>query len=164
ARMRSSSHELPSVCKEEMKQRRARNRMVLGFVGAGLLAVGLVGGMFLSRGVIPAVTRRSSVEPVAVLPANAGSAWSVSFDPNSDNVAMAVEDGSVRLWNWPKKAIQETFEAHRGVVWATQFFDDGRLLATAGDDGLLKIWSRDKQEPLKTFEHPNAVRGLAISK
>jgi hypothetical protein len=164
ARMRSSSHELPSVCKEEMKQRRARNRMVLGVVGAGLLALGLVGGMFLSRGVIPAVTQRSSAEPVAVLPANAGSAWSVSFDPKSDTVAMAVEDGSVRLWNWPKKAIEETFDAHRGVVWATQFFDDGRRLATAGDDGLLKIWSRDKPEPLKTFEHPNAVRGLAISK
>jgi WD40 repeat protein len=164
ARMRSSSHELPSVCQQEMKQRRTRNRIVFGVVGAGLLALGLVAGMFLSRGTNSPPAEVSSAEPVAILRANAGSAWSVSFDPNSDTVAMAVEDGSVRLWNWPKKAIQETFEAHRGVVWATQFFDDGRLLATAGDDGLLKIWSRDIQEPLKTFEHPNAVRGLAISK
>src|SRR5439155_22640942 len=138
-------------------------RVVFTGVGAGLLAVGLFAGMFLPRGGNSPAVPASSAEPVAVLPANAGSAWSVSFDPHSDTVAMAVEDGAVRLWDWPKKAIQETFEAHRGVVWATQFFDDGRLLATAGDDGLLKIWSRAKQEPLKVFEHPNAVRGLAIS-
>src|SRR4029079_13896047 len=69
----------------------------------------------------------------------------------------------VRLWDWRKKAIQETFDAHRGVVWASRFFNDGALLATAGDDGSLKIWDRAKQEPLKVFEHPNAVRGLALS-
>lgn len=162
ARMRSSSDELPAVCQRELSERRRKTWIIGSLVGAGLLALGLAAGALLFRGSGLPAKPVSTAEPVAVLPANAGSAWAVSFDPHSDSVAMAVEDGSVRLWNWPNKAIQETFEAHRGVVWATQFFSDGQLLATAGDDGWLKIWGRSKQEPLKSFEHPSAVRGLAI--
>src|SRR5213078_4640417 len=135
--------------------RRARNRIIYSAVGAALLVLGMFAGMFLPKGTavlnttVPNVTVPnatvpsepvSSAEPAAVLSANSGSVWSVSFDPKSDTVAMAVEDGTVRLWDWPTKTTQETFDAHRGVVWATQFFDDGKLLATAGDDGLLKIW------------------------
>lgn len=162
-RMRTSSDELPTVCQEEQRQRRARTRIVIACVAAGFLMVGLLAGLFLPWRAIAPSGPRSDAEPLAVLPANAGSAWSVSFDPKSDIVAMAVEDGSVRLWDWHKQAIQETLDAHRGVVWATRFFDDGKLLATAGDDGFLKIWSRSRQEPLQVFKHPNAVRGLAIS-
>ena len=169
ARMRSSSDGLPTVCKEEMKQRKARNRIIYSTVGAALLALGLFAGMFIPRGTTtptaPAAPTApvSSGEAAAVLPANSGSVWSVAFDPKSDTVAMALEDGTIRLWDWPKKAIQETFDAHRGTVWVSQFFDDGKLLATAGDDGLLKIWNRVKQEPLKVFQHPTSVRGLAIA-
>jgi eukaryotic-like serine/threonine-protein kinase len=162
AHLRTSSADLPAVCQAELKQRSRRNWLILAAVGAVLVTAGLLAGMFLSRG-SHSTADASSAKPVAVLAANAGSAWSVSFDPKSDTVAMAVEDGSVRLWDWPTKTIQETFDAHRGVVWALRFSDDGAFLATAGDDGLLKIWSRAKQEPLQVFEHPNAVRGLAIS-
>jgi eukaryotic-like serine/threonine-protein kinase len=161
-RMRSSSDELPAVCQEEKNRRQKRSRIVLSSVGVAFLVVGLLAGMFVPWRAMSPSGPRSSAEPLAVLAANAGSAWSVSFDPTSDIVAMAVEDGSVRLWDWRKKAIQETFDAHRGVIWNSQFFNGGHLLATAGDDGLLKIWSRAKQEPLKVFEHPSAVRGLAI--
>src|SRR5262249_32449001 len=59
--------------------------------------------------------------------------------------------------------IQETLDAHRGTVWISRFSADGGLLATAGDDGLLKIWNRLDQQPPKVYEHPNAVRGLAMT-
>jgi hypothetical protein len=165
AHMRSSSHDLPAVCQEELRIRSKRRRVILAGLGALLLTVGLLAGMFFPRGArSPAEMNsvKSTAEPAAVLAADAGSVWSISFDPKSDTVAMAVEDGSVRLWDWPKQAVQSTFEAHRGVVWSSQFFDDGQLLATAGDDGLLKLWNRTSLEPVKVFEHPNAVRGLAI--
>jgi WD40 repeat protein len=145
-----------------MMQRRTRSRVVVASVAATFLLVGLLAGILVPWRAIAPSGPRSSGEPLAVLAANAGTVWSVSFNPQSDIVAMAVEDGSVRLWDWRKEAIQETFDAHRGVVWSSQLFNGGELLATAGDDGLLKIWSRTRQEPLKVFEHPNAVRGLAI--
>lgn len=162
-RMRNSSDELPTVCHEERRQRRTRSRIIIASVGVAFLMVGLVAGLFLPWRAIAPGGHRSDADPLAVLPANAGTAWSLAFDPKSDVVAMAVEDGSVRLWDWRKKAIQETFEAHRGLVWVATFFKDGELLATAGDDGQLKIWSRAQREPLKVFEHSIAVRGLAIN-
>lgn len=161
-RIKSSSDELPTVCQQEIKHRRRRTQIVIASVGVVFLLVGLLAGMFVPWRSAPPTVLRSSAEPLAVLPANSGAAWSISFDPKSDTVAMAVEDGKVRLWNWPKQAVEETFDAHRGVVWSSQFFQGGELLATAGDDGKLKVWSREKQEPLKVFDHPNAVRGLAI--
>jgi eukaryotic-like serine/threonine-protein kinase len=162
AHMRNSLAELPAVCVEELKQRSKRNRTIFAAVGAALLALGLIAGMFLPGLMGWSNAPGSSVEPAAVLAANAGSVWSVSFDPKSDTVAMAVEDGSVRLWDWPTQTVQSTLDAHRGVVWSSQFSDDGQFIATAGDDGLLKIWNRSSLEPLREFEHPNAVRGLAI--
>jgi serine/threonine protein kinase len=163
-RIRTSSDELPAVCQVEQQQRRKRTRNIIVGVGLAFLALGILAGMLVPWRANEPSEAESSAEPVAVLAANAGSAWSVSFDPASDTVAMAVEDGSVRLWDLRSKTVQETFEAHRGVVWSSQLFDGGKLLATTGDDGLLKIWNRAEQEPLKTFEHPNAVRGLAISR
>jgi hypothetical protein len=163
AHMRSSSADLPAVCVEERKQRSVRTRWILAAIGAAILAVGVVAGTLLPRNSIAPRVLQSTAEPVAVLAANAGSVWSVAFDPQGDAVAMAVEDGSVRLWDWPKQTVQSTFEAHRGVVWSSQFAVGGKLIATAGDDGLLKIWNRSSLEPEKVFEHPNAVRGLAIS-
>lgn len=161
ARLRSSD-DLPAVCQEEQQQRSRRNLFIFSLVGCALLAAGTFLGMFLPSILRSPTAPDSSTAPLAVLAANAGSVWSLSFHPQNDVVAMAVEDGSVRLWDCRQQAILETFDAHRGVVWASQFFNEGELLATAGDDGLLKIWSRSKQDPVKVFEHPNAVRGLAI--
>jgi Serine/threonine protein kinase len=163
AQMRSSSNDLPAVCQEELKQRRARGRTIFLGVAIAFLTVGLLGGMFLPFGKKAPSGPVSSAEPLAVLATNTGVAWAVAFDPKSDAVAMAVEDGKVRLWDWHKKAPEETFEAHRGIIWASQFFGDGKYLATAGDDGFIKIWDRAQQEPVRVFEHPNAVRGLAIA-
>lgn len=159
--MRSSSGELPAVCKEERKRRSSRHRMIVGSLGAGLLALGLIGGMVLPR--FLATGPVSSAPPAAVLELKAGSVWSVAFEPDSDVVAMAVEDGAVRLWNWPQQTIDSTLEAHRGTIWAAKFSADDQHLVTAGDDGRLKVWRRASLELLKEFKHSNSVRGLAMS-
>jgi WD40 repeat protein len=169
AHLKTSSDELPAVCQVELKRRSTRSRMLLGVIGTAVLAAGLLGGMLFSgmfglgRSAVPK-EEVSSAEPIAVLSANAGSVWSVSFDPTSQTVAMGVEDGSVRLWDLPTKSVKATFDAHRGVVWAAKFSEDGQFLATAGDDGLLKLWKPPQSEPLQVFEHPNAVRGLAVAR
>jgi WD40 repeat protein len=158
--LRTSSADLPAVCQVELAQRASRTRWILAGVGAALLAVGLIAGMVLPR--LPGWSGLASRKPAAVLAANSGAVWSIAFDPKSNTVAMAVEDGTLRLWDWPTQSVQATFEAHRGVVWSSKFLAGGQLLATAGDDGLLKLWDRKSLEPLQSFAHPNAVRGLAV--
>ncbi len=161
--MKASSTDLPTVCQEEVKRRASRTRILIGVAGTGLLALGVLLGMALSRGRIEKAIQADPATAASVLAANVGSVWSVAFDPKADALAMALEDGSVRLWNWPTQTVQSTFDAHRGVAWASQFSPDGDLVVTAGDDGLLKVWRPSEAAPVKVFQHPSAVRGLAVS-
>lgn len=175
ALMKTTSDEIPTVCQDELRAIHTRHRRITMGIGAGFLVFGLLGGMFFAnRSASPTVTTSappaavssapvSSAEPVAVLSANAGTVWSVAFNPDSDTVAMAVEDGSVRLWDWATQSVKSTIPAHRGVVWSAQFSPSGERLVTAGDDGLLKLWKPFETEPVQTFENANAVRGLALS-
>ncbi len=164
ALMKTTSEDVPTVCKVAQRQRTIRNRYIAAAVGATFLALGMLGGMFLSnRAGDPASALAAGPEPLAVLTANAGAVWSVAFDPSSDNVAMATEDGAVRLWDWPTKSVKSTINAHRGIVWVARFSHNGERLATSGDDGLIKIWNPSQPEPLESFKHPNAVRGLAFA-
>jgi eukaryotic-like serine/threonine-protein kinase len=169
AHLKTSSDELAAVCQVELKRRSSRNKLLLGIIGTAVLAAGLLGGVLFSGIFLPArgtVTKAevSSAEPIAVLSANAGTVWSVSFDPTSQTVAMGVEDGSVRLWDLPSKSVKATIDAHRGIVWAAQFSSDGQFLATAGDDGRVKLWKPPQSDPAQVFEHPNAIRGLAVGR
>ena len=163
ALMKTSSEDVPTVCLIEQRRRNRRNLLIGTAIGAGFLTFGLLAGMFLGGRGRTAVQPVSAAEPVAVLAANAGAVWSVSFDPADNTVAMAVEDGAVRLWDLPTKSIKATINAHRGNIWSSKFSPDGQLLATAGDDGLIKLWNPTRPEPLRTFTQRNAVRGLAFA-
>ncbi len=163
ALMKTTSEDVPTVCQVAAKKRATRNRWIAVAVGATFLSLGLLSGTFLANRNPQANEPASSAAPMAVLGANAGTVWSVAFNPASDTAAMAVEDGSVRLWDLPTKSVKSTFEAHRGVVWVARYSQSGELLATAGDDGLIKLWNPAQSTTIKIFEHPNAVRGLALA-
>ena len=174
AHQKASSDELPAVCQVELHRRKIRNRWVIGGIAASMLGLGLAWNSIAARlfpapepspPAPPAVStaEKSSAAPLATLSANAGSVWSVSFDPTGETVAMGLEDGKVRLWDIKTKSVKSTLDAHKGLVWVAKFSRAGDLLVTAGDDGLLNVWQPGKEKPLQTFEHPNAVRGLAIS-
>jgi len=179
ALLKTSSEDVPTICQIEARREARRNRLIALGVAAGFLTLGLIGGALLAgkRGgsdaaeaehaaaaADPFGDRGAGSEAIAVLSANAGAVWSVSFDPPSQTVAMAVEDGSVRLWDLASKSVKSTFTAHRGVVWSSQYSHSGELLATAGDDDLLKLWRPSQADPIRSFRHPSAVRGLAIAK
>lgn len=165
ALMKTSSEDVPTVCKEAARRRRTRNGWIAAGIGVTFLALGLLGGRWLSTrdASVVAPAAASSAEPTAVLSTNAGAVWSVAFDRANSTVAMAVEDGTIRLWDMATKSFKSTISAHRGTIWAARFAPVDDLMATAGDDGSIKLWTTGASEPIKTFEHSNAVRGLAFA-
>jgi WD40 repeat protein len=165
ALLKTTSDDVPTVCQIEERKQTVRNRWIAGTVAVAFLALGLAAGSFFAnRGgsSAPAIAPVSSAEPLAVLSANAGTVWSVSFDPSGKTVAMGVEDGSVRLWDLESTSIKATFPAHRGTVWVAQFSPDGELFASAGDDSLIKLWKPMQPEAFRTLEHSNAIRSVAF--
>lgn len=169
-----TSEDIPTVCRIELDQRAKRNRLVATAIGVGFLVVGLMAGVLISnRATVPTpvpsetpvekVAEVKSVPPVAVLNGNLGTVWSAAFDPTSKIAVMALEDGTVRLWDIESKSVKSTLNAHRGVVWSSKFSRKGDLLGTAGEDGNVHLWDLSKSEPVKTFKHPNAVRSIMFS-
>ena len=177
ALMKATSEEVPTVCKIEQAKRARRNRLIAAGVGVTFLSLGLFAGSFLSNrnaadriapngdsnGDSLVESAVSTAKPLAVLSANNGSVWSVAFDKKGDSVAMAVDDGTVRLWDLPSKSVKSTLNAHRGTVWSSLFSKSGETLATSGEDGLIKLWKSGEAEPFKVFDQVNTVRGLAFA-
>ena len=158
-----TSEDVPTVCRIEADKAAVRQRWYAAAIGAGFLSVGLLAGMFLANRPAAITASAPGVAPVALLSANAGTVWSVAFDPSSELVAMGVEDGSVRIWDVPTKSVKATLNAHRAAVWSAQFTRKGDLLATAGDDGQIKLWDATFSEPQTTLQNPHAVRSIVFS-
>ncbi len=155
--------QVPAVAANEVKKlsgsyKRVQNRWTAIAWMAAAAAVLVAVGIFVA-------TRPDTGDnlPSVVLPDNPGTVWSVDFEPDGQQLAAAVEDGSVRIWDVANQELVKSFGAHRGIVWMVAYHPDRRLLVTSGDDAEIKLWNSDTFELVRSWEADSAVRGIAFS-
>ena len=150
-----------------------RRKLIFGLICAGLgvaLTLALVVPMLwsklqdlASRSNTPIIDRAPVIEPVALLSGNAGPVWAVAFTPDASTLAMAIDDGTVKLWDVAAKRIRATINAHKGPVWAATINRDDTLLATGSDDGRVRIFDLSTTSEIRNFNFDGAIRSMAFS-
>ncbi|MCE9530097.1 MAG: serine/threonine protein kinase [Planctomycetes bacterium] len=136
---------------------------------AGLVVIGLNALVFVSEltrlthWTVLGQRSHDGPKPRLVLDAGTGPIWSVAYSPNGETVAMAVDDGSVRLWNAHTGQLQSRISAHKRPIWCVAYNHDGTMLATASDDGNVRLWDTASNLEIDTIKHNSSVRSVAFS-
>jgi len=89
---------------------------------------------------------------------------SLAFSLDSQTLASASGDGTVKLWRVSDGALLATLEGHEGPVWGVTYSPDGQVLASASDDHTIKLWDARNGALLNTLTgHTDAVWTVAFS-
>jgi WD40 repeat protein len=60
---------------------------------------------------------------------------SIAFSPDGSQLALAVSDRTLKLWDLRTGVCVTAFEGHSSSVWSVAFSPDGQQLASASEDG-----------------------------
>ena len=137
-------------------------------VAAGVLAVLLFGGFIASEAtglthlLTPLLNREPRDQARRVIP-NSGPVLSVSYSPDGKTLAMAIDDGSIKLWDLAEDKVVGTLHGHTSNIWGVAFSPDGRKLVSGSDDMTVKLWDVAGRKELHTLPHQNSIRSVAFS-
>ena len=87
----------------------------------------------------------------------------VAFSPvNSQIVASAGEDNTIKLWNL-KNGNVRMLSGHTGIINSIAFSPNGRLLASVSDDRTIKLWNVHNQRNIATLKEGTRFITIAFS-
>lgn len=167
--------QVPAINANDAKRLSGKHRAIarrISYIALALAAIGLItlgavlGGWIFSAAPTTVADTTSTDDarfPSILLSGNPGTVWSVDFVPGKEQVAAAIEDGSVRIWDIETQKVIKSFNAHRGLVWMIQYHPTRPIVATSGDDGFVKLWDVNNYQMIREWKAPNAVRGIAFS-
>ncbi|WP_353258707.1 WD40 repeat domain-containing protein [Prochlorothrix hollandica] len=93
--------------------------------------------------------------PVTLLKDHQGEIYDMAFTPDSEFVATAGADGTVRLWDLQGKP-RSVLRSNSAEIYSLSISGDGQTLATGSSDGSTRLWTLDGQvtATLPTAQEP----------
>ena len=88
----------------------------------------------------------------------------VTFSLDGKQVALALGDGTVRLWDAATGAALQTLVGHTDWVHAVTFSPDDKQVASASGDATVRLWDAATGAALQTLEgHTDSVHAVTFS-
>lgn len=90
-----------------------------------------------------------------------GVAFSVSWNPQGNKLALGVSDGTVRIWDLTALTAQEvtsdtdgpiSLKGHAEPVMAVAWNPAGQTIASGSEDGTVRIWDASTWQPLQVIQ------------
>ncbi|TAE05582.1 MAG: hypothetical protein EAZ96_04955 [Oscillatoriales cyanobacterium] len=94
--------------------------------------------------------------------AHKGAVTSVAFSPNSQIIATAGVDDSVRIWSLSGQKVAE-WKALQKSINMLSFSPDGKTLATAGKDSKVKLWDLSGKKKYEFQAMSGSVTSISFS-
>ncbi|MEZ4449528.1 MAG: WD40 repeat domain-containing protein [Nannocystaceae bacterium] len=99
----------------------------------------------------------------AVLYGHEGPVKGVAVAPDGSTIASVSSDGTLKLWDLPRRRERLSLCAHTGPINACAFTPDGGRVISASDDGTLICWDVDTGCPVNTLVgHSAGVEAVAV--
>ena len=109
-------------------------------------------------------TRVATAKLKATLEGHTDNVWSVAFRPNSNMLASASWDQTVRLWNVDAGRLLHTLTEHTDTVMSVAFSPDGQTLVSSSWDGTIRLWNPNNGKLKRTLTgHAGGVGSIAFS-
>jgi WD40 repeat protein len=77
------------------------------------------------------------------------SLYALAVAPDGREMAVAGQDGIIRLLELESGKVCGELDGHEGAVFSLAFAADGRTLLSGGEDGTVRKWRRNKGEPAR---------------
>lgn len=102
-------------------------------------------------------------EAKMILPGDSGAVWAVAFIPNTDDVVVGYEDGSLKIWSLKQRDVIKTLDRMDGTVWTADVSADGNYLAVACDDSVVTGWNLKNYKQEYSFAQPTSTKAAVFS-
>jgi len=90
------------------------------------------------------------------------SVLSVSISPDSQIIASASDDKTIKLWTREGKLIN-TLEGHQNSVWFVTFSPNSQIIASASKDKTIKLWTKNGKLLQTIKGHNDEVKWVSFS-
>ena len=94
-----------------------------------------------------------------------GNSFDLTYSPNGDQLAVADNDGTIRLFQYGRQSSE--LRGHQGLISHLSFSKDSKQLLTTGNDNTIRLWNTKEDLDSKQLnQYPpieNSVQTLSFS-